>query len=549
MKHPVLNNYAYQRGAIGLVGILVLMTSVLFTALVVDSGRLWMQKKRLQSVADLAAIQASRYLGCNPNLSNIVQMAQLAASNNGYDGQLSQSPNKVMLGRLDTVQGIRQFTADGSHQAVYVKATKVVPKSLVAGGLFGGTLTLHAEAVSVADPVLAAFSVATSTATLNNEQSALLNGLLGGMLGGALNLNVLTYRGIAETKVRLQDLLTVSGKVGTYSELLATNMKVGDIIELVADAAGQNSAADVQVISGIQKIAAVTVNNAQLTLGDILSITTPDKNAAAAVGLNALSLITTAAMIANGKNAINLPLGVNVPSISSINAQVYVVEPPQLVIGPAAGNGQICTIARTAQVKARANVLVTIPLLATIDLALVAEVSQGTAGLRTIQQNDSSTQVDIEAKPGLAALYLTNNAGTGPANVSTSVKLLFTTIKVSLANISLDLPIQPATPQTLQFTVNHPVKNNLPQTKSVASPLASSLQSSLSNPNSLDVTVLSTINLGLLNTVISTIISPLLSEIARVLLDPLLNMLGIQIDGMDVTLDDVQYRQPKPLAI
>jgi uncharacterized membrane protein len=157
--------------------------------------------------------------------------------------------------------------------------------------------------------------------------------------------------------------------------------------------------------------------------------------------------------------------------------------------------------------------------------------------------------VDIEATPGLASLYLTNNAGTGPANVSASVKLLFTTITVSLADISLDLPIQPATPQTLQFTVNHPVKDNLPQTKSVASPLASSLQSSLSNPNSLDVKVLSTINLGLLNTVISTIISPLLSEIARVLLDPLLNILGIQIDGMDVTLDDVQYRQPKPLAI
>jgi uncharacterized membrane protein len=65
----------------------------------------------------------------------------------------------------------------------------------------------------------------------------------------------------------------------------------------------------------------------------------------------------------------------------------------------------------------------------------------------------------------------------------------------------------------------------------------------------LDITVLSILNLGILNNMISTIVSPLLSEIGRVLLDPLLNLLGIRVGGMDVTLDDVQYRQAKPLAI
>jgi uncharacterized membrane protein len=49
--------------------------------------------------------------------------------------------------------------------------------------------------------------------------------------------------------------------------------------------------------------------------------------------------------------------------------------------------------------------------------------------------------------------------------------------------------------------------------------------------------------------VISSIVSPLLAEIGRTLLDPLLNLLGISLGGMDITLDDVQYRQAKPLAI
>jgi uncharacterized membrane protein len=63
------------------------------------------------------------------------------------------------------------------------------------------------------------------------------------------------------------------------------------------------------------------------------------------------------------------------------------------------------------------------------------------------------------------------------------------------------------------------------------------------------VTVLSVLNLGLLNNVLSSLVSPLLAEIGRVLLDPLLNLLGIRLGGMDITLDDVQYRQAKPLAI
>ena len=49
-----------QRGAIGLFGIMTLLLAVLFVSLVVDSGRLWMQKRQLQSIADIAAIEAAQ---------------------------------------------------------------------------------------------------------------------------------------------------------------------------------------------------------------------------------------------------------------------------------------------------------------------------------------------------------------------------------------------------------------------------------------------------------------------------------------------------------
>lgn len=542
MQCPPPASAQSQRGAIGLAGGLLLLMALLFTALVVDSGRLWMQQKQLQSIADMSAIHASRYLGCQANLQNIVQMAQQAAVNNGYGGQLASNPNQVLLGRLDTVQGIRQFTADGSHQAIYVRATKEVAKSLVAGGLMGGTMLLRAEAVSVSDPPLAVFSVGSFTTSLSSQQSVLLNGLLGGMLGGPLNLDAVTYRGIAATKITLHDILAVSGQAGTLEDLLNTNMQIGDLLDLLASAAGQSGAANLQAVSAMQSIAAIAIKNVPIKLGDVLAVTTPDTNAAAAVALNALSMITTAAMIANGTNAISLPLTLNLASITNINAQVTVIEPPQLSIGPAAGSGNLCAIARTAQIRARVGVLVNIPLLARIDLALNTEVAQGSAGLRTIQQNDGVSEVEIDASPGIAALTLTNNAGTGPARVSTL-------LSIPIADIGLNLPIQPANAQTLQYSVANPVENHLPQMQSVSSPVGSSLENALSKSNALNVTILSVLNLGLVNNVISTLVSPLLAEIGRVLLDPLLNLLGIQVGGMDVTLEDLQYRQAKPLAM
>lgn len=542
MRCAPLANYPYQRGAIGLAGGFLFLLALLLTALVVDSGRLWMQQKKLQSIADMAAIHAARDLGCNASQQNVIQTAQQAAVNNGFDGQLGANPNQVLLGRLSTAQGIRQFTADGSHGAVYVRATRQVPSSLVTGGLFGGNVTLHAEAVSASDPPLATFGAGSFTTSLSSQQSVLLNGLLGGMLGGPLSLDALTYRGIATTTVTLQDLLVVSGQGGSVENLLNTSMQIGDLLDLVASAAAQNGLADLQAISAMQTIANVTVNNATLKLGDVLAVSTLDTHAAASVALNALSMITTAAMIANGANAITLPLGINIPSLTSINAQVTVTEPPQLAIGPAAENGGLCTVARTAQIRARVAVLVNIPLLARIDLALGVQVAPGSVGLRRLQNNDGNSVVQMEANPGIAAVTLTNSAGTQPARVSTLLNL-------PIADIGLNLPLQPPIPQTLEFNVAHPVKDNLPMAQTLASPLGSSLGTVLGRPNTLTVTILSALNLGLVNNVLSTIISPLLSEIGRVLLDPLLNLLGIRLGGMDVTLDDVQYRQTKPLAI
>lgn len=541
MPNPPSNNRRRQQGAIGLVGVITLLLALVFTALVVDSGRLWMQQRHLQTVADIAAIQAARQLGCGVEISDIVSAAQQAAVANGYGGQLADSPNIVDLVDVATVDGIRQFTSGGS-EAVRVYATRPVPASLVAGGLFGGNVTLQAQAVSSADPALAAFSAGSFAASLDSEDSVLLNALLGDLLGSSLSLSAVSYQGIAATNVSLGELLAASGTVGGLESLLQMQMSLGELADLTASAMTASGTASADATAAMQQIASAAVSSASVKLGDVLALSTPDQEAAGKVGFNVLSLLTTSALVANGAHALTVPLSVSVPSVSSIHALITIIEPPQMAIGPAGANGVLCTSLQTAQVRAEVDVVVSIPLLAKIDLSLNAEVAQGSASLSDVSDDGADASVTIAATPGIADIELTNSAGSGPARISTLLNL-------PIAELALDLPLQPVATQQLVYTVAHPASDNLPQTQTVSSPLGDSLENALGQPGALDVTLLSALNAALVNSVVSSIVTPLLSEIGRVLLDPLLGLLGIRLGGMDVTLEGLQLRQSAPLLI
>lgn len=541
MRKGAISNLRHQRGAIGVWGAMTLMLAVIFTALAVDSGRLWMQRRQLQLVADIAAIQAAKHMGCGFTLTDVVTAAQQAAANNGYKGSLAASPNKVELGNVTTVGGIRQFSAGAGQEAVHVYATQTVPASLVAGGMFTNQITLHAEAVASANPPIAAFSAGSFLARLTtNDDASLLNGLMGNLLGSSLNLDLVSYQGIAASDVTLLGLLKAQNQVGTVDELLASNMSLADFAQLTATAMSNSGTANAQAVAAMQQLATATVSNLSLNVGDVLAVTSPDKQAAGNVNVNALSLIMTAAMVANGQHALTLPLAVSVPPITSVSALVTVIEPPQLAIGPSGNNGVMCTTLHTAQIRAQAGVKVNLAL-AAIDLALKLEVAQGSAGLESITDNGGDTEVQIAATPGIASLALTGSNGTGTAQITTL-------LGIPIANLGLNLPIQ-SSAQTLVYDVPHPVADNLPQTQTVSSPVGGSLENALSQSNALSVTVLGIGVGGLVNSVVNSVVSPLLGQIGKVLLDPLLDMLGLHLGGMDVTLDGVQWRQSKPLII
>ncbi|MCC7498791.1 MAG: hypothetical protein IT160_14515 [Bryobacterales bacterium] len=84
-----------ERGAILLltaIGLVVLLT---FAALTIDGGLLELEKTRLQTAADAAALAAARDLP-GAGDARLMESARASAALNGYD-QTSGGPNRVMV--------------------------------------------------------------------------------------------------------------------------------------------------------------------------------------------------------------------------------------------------------------------------------------------------------------------------------------------------------------------------------------------------------------------------------------------------------------------
>ena len=279
-------------------------------------------------------------------------------------------------------------------------------------------------------------------------------------------------------------------------------------------------------------------------LGQVLNV--PNQDAALNVGINVLSLVNVALFAANKNHAIEL--GLPLPNVSlglaklKTSTSLTVLELPQLAIGPpASGSGEACTVARTAQVRILTAATADALGIAKIDLGLNVTVAGGQAGLQSIQDDGTNTHVVIYGKPSIADVRLTNSSGTGPAEV------------ISLATISLNIPVAQSTAATLDYEVDRPARNHLPQSQSTSSQVGSSLANALNPNSSLKVTILGLDLLGTISAIVGPVINlavrPLLIVIANTIIDPLLKLLGIQLGVLTVNLEGVQLMQPQPLVI
>ncbi len=426
---------ARQRGAIGLMGAMTLGIALLFLLLVVDSGRLYLEKRKLQRVADTAALEVvTRGGACVTPNTNAAQFAIQSAARNDFplneDRTLATTCGTLVTG----ADFMRAFSPNPSRSdAIQVIATHRVVTSianrlfmLLSTGPFEPTIRLQAVAVAaVPAPPVAVLTIRSTLLTVDSTKSAALNALIGGLLGGKLQLDAVGWKGLINTDINLLsylDALAIQLKVsaGNYDELLKTDASVGDLIQAAIEVLKLGGDAVKVVINNLEAIKLIAPGTKILHLGDLLTIQNGTDKSALDVNLQLFNLIQGFVQLSNKYNAVAVELPVDVLGLLNITVKTKVIEPAQV---SAIGNPKLIATqpiyVRTAQVRT----LISVKLPA---IGAVNDLLGGVTALVGILLGSSfdpkiGQQIDVALEAASGSSTVTGYRCNGPADKALSV--------------------------------------------------------------------------------------------------------------------------------
>ncbi|AZF03428.1 pilus assembly protein TadG-related protein [Pseudomonas sp. R5-89-07] len=434
-----------QRGAVGLMAASVLALVLAFTLLAVDSGRLYLEKRRLQGVADTAALEAvSRGGSCAAGLSAAAFAAQSVARNQFVVG--SGNTLATRCGAVTTgASGQRLFTANPAvSSAIEVVVGKTVTTS-VAGGVWslvsGNPISLNtlltAKAVAAKPtPPMAQLSIKSTLVSVDSASAGMLNAVFSGLLGGAVNVSVLGWNGLLNSNINLlsyldQLALDLHVTAGDYTQLLNTTATASQLLQAAITVLGSNPLT-VDAVTALGTIKAGATSPVPLTLGKILQVQTGTTAAALNANLQVFQLIQGVVLLSGSQSAAAATLPISVLGLANITTQIKVIEPPQLsAIGNpmlAAANplGPNKIYVRTAQL--RTQVTLSLPVLSSVSglttavndlVGPLTPVLNGLLSLNLVTTINSAfcllgagcQQLDIIALPGNVPLKIVLDAG------------------------------------------------------------------------------------------------------------------------------------------
>lgn len=366
----VPSSAARQRGAIGLMAVTTLGLALLFMLVVIDSGRLYLEQRKLQRIADMSALEAAgQFAVCTGSGPQATAVARAAATRNGH---AASNPLTASCGHLQTgANSLRTFTADNNrNEAIRVDVSNTVPTSFAArvytlaqGSGVPPTTTLQAHAVASSPmPPQAMLRIRSTLLTIDSRQSLLLRKWIE-FLGGSAQLDLVGWQGIANTDVNLlsyldQLALDLGVTVGDYQALLNTNVSSAELLKVAVKVLQQGGAA-ADVVTNLGK---VILDIPGLKLGDILDIQNGTTQAGLDASIQALQLVQAVIELATKRHAATVDLPVDVLGLVNGRVRFYVIQPMQI---SAVGDPRTDELrVHTAQV--RAMISLDLPLLNTV---------------------------------------------------------------------------------------------------------------------------------------------------------------------------------------
>jgi len=416
-------------GNIAIMGAAFFSTALVIAAFAVDEAALHLEKRRLQSITDIAAIQAARAPGSADNLvlQTLMDNGIVGAERQASAGDLSawlvgdnhRAAYDLQVGRYVAdaeVAPDKRFIPNGTP-ANAVKVTTRKSGTLYFAGSFMDKPLISTTGTAYASSQ-AAFSIGSRLASLDG---GLLNALLNGLLGTNISLSVMDYRALVDARVDalkfLDGLATEIGlTAATYDDVLNSSVTVGQIVEVMAD---MTDPADLTASAALKKIlkgkpsAKLTVPVARLIeVGTMRAVRVGTKPSGITAMFDAMQMLTASAALANGEHQIAVSLGVNVPGLTSVGVHLAVGEPEQKTAFLSVGEkGDTVHTAQTRLlIEAKVGgegVLAGV----TIQLPIYIELAYADAKLASVScpaGTPESAKATVTAKPGVAQLWIGN---------------------------------------------------------------------------------------------------------------------------------------------
>lgn len=236
MRLSLSSSRQSQHGAFSIMAAATLLMSLLFLVLVLDSGRLYLEQRHLQKIADTAALETiAKVTNGNCSSDDISVVQGYAKDNANRYGSSGETP-LVQCVTVSSINGLRQAQLDSANgRAVKVTTAKTVPASLVikAQSLVGNipsTIRLQATAVAERGEPTASFTVGSQLLRLEN--SKLLGQLLKAVGVNPERLTVLDADGLANATITPAGLLKALGvNLGIHELKALTPQGLIDLVD------------------------------------------------------------------------------------------------------------------------------------------------------------------------------------------------------------------------------------------------------------------------------------------------------------------------------
>ncbi|HWK96304.1 MAG TPA: pilus assembly protein TadG-related protein [Pseudolabrys sp.] len=422
---PTLASFATdRRGAVAVTSAILLTTLIGFTALGVDVGSVYTDRRKAQGVVDLAALSAVSDLANADKAAgatiarNKIADAAYRLEYGTYSANLAVPPDKRFVPSDQASANAARVTLSSSTPLFFARI-------LTGQDKFAVRTTATATQSSFAQ-----FAIGSRLLKIDG---GLLNAMLGSMLGTTLSLSVMDYDALLSMKLDAFGVVNALATrmqitAGTYDKVLNASVTSGDFFGAMVDTAKQQYGAldrGVLALTAIWQRALGSSSKikviSMIDLGPYATMSVGQKPKVSA-SLAAFDMVSAVAGLATGDNQAAFAVNAGIPGIASASLKVAIGERPQGTSWVAFGSTGATV--HTAQTRILLNVqLVGVAPYAAVNVPIYIEIASGTATLSRLScgfPDIAASRVTLDVTPGLIDAWIGNVSASQFINFSSA---------------------------------------------------------------------------------------------------------------------------------